>query len=86
MQVNLDDEFAVSPSAHRHGTTDDQIRHALRQRMWVFERDEQFVMVVGPADGTGRLIEVGMVVPTDGGPPIAVHAMPARAGFIRGRR
>lgn len=81
MQGNLDGEFAISPSAHRHQVTDEQIRHALRQHMWSYEKDERFVMVVGP-DDSGQLIEVGIVYPADGAEPIVVHAMPVRQSYL----
>jgi hypothetical protein len=48
--------------------------------MFVDELDEGSVMLVG-ADSAGNLLEVGVLDSADG--PIIVHAMPARAKYLR---
>ncbi len=69
----------IAPSARKHGVSDDDMRHAMRNPIRVFEPDDGFTMFVGPArDGTP--IEVG-VADSDSG-PIVIHAMRARLKFL----
>lgn len=70
----------VAESAHKHGATDEEIRHAVANAIRFHDLDEGLVMIVGPT-ATGALIEVGLVT-TDDDDPIAVHAMAARAKFL----
>jgi hypothetical protein len=42
--------------------------------------DDGLVMLVGP-DRVGRLLEIGVVVGSEG--PVVVHAMEARAKYLR---
>ena len=71
----------IASSARRHGVSDDDMLHALRNPVRVVEKDEGLTMFVGPArDGTP--IEVG-VADSDSG-PIIVHAMRARRRFLPG--
>ena len=72
--------MGVAESAHRHGTTDEEIRHAVANAIRFHDLDEGLVMIVGPT-ATGALIEVGLVT-ADDDDPIAVHAMAARAKFL----
>ena len=48
--------------------------------MWIDDLDDGFLMAVGPGT-TGRLLEIGIVEGADG--PVVVHAMPARAKYVR---
>ena len=69
----------IAPSARKHGITDDDMRHALRNPVGVADLDDGLTMFVGPArDGT--LVEVG--VADTGAGPVIVHAMPARPKFL----
>ncbi len=75
-------EAPVVASAHRHGFTDEDIRHALRNFIAVAAdpRDDDVTLFLGP-DRAVNLIEVG-VLGTDEG-PLIIHAMAARAGRFR---
>jgi hypothetical protein len=69
----------IAPSARKHGITDDDMRHALRNPVGVADLDDDLTMFIGPArDGT--LLEVG-VADSDAG-PVIVHAMRARPRFL----
>ena len=69
----------VIPSARRHGCSDGDLHHALRNYLDVFEGRDELVMYVGPDLG-GNLIEVG-VADEDSDDPRIVHGMPARPQF-----
>ncbi len=66
-------------SARRHGIPDDDMLHAYRHPIRVFDLDG-LTMLVG-ADISGRLLEVGVAVGE--GIEFIVHAMPARQKFLR---
>jgi hypothetical protein len=69
----------IAESARKHGINDEDMRHALRNPIRVFEPDDGLTMFVGPArDGTP--IEVG--VADSGSGPVVVHAMRARLKFL----
>lgn len=67
-------------SARRHGIADDDMVHAYRHPIRVFEHDD-LTMIVG-GDACGRLLEVGLVT-SDEGIEFIVHAMSARSKFLR---
>ncbi len=66
-------------SARKHGVADDDMLHAYRNPIRVFEFDE-LTMLVG-ADAAGRLLEIGTA--SAEGIEFIVHAMPARPKFLR---
>jgi hypothetical protein len=67
-------------SAHRHGVSDDDIRHVLREYVHLFDVGDGTTMVIGP-DPTGGLVEVGVVESYD--TLCMVHALrPARQKFL----
>jgi hypothetical protein len=71
----------ISPRARKHGISDEDMLHALRNPVRVIEQDDGLTMFIGAArDGT--LLEVG-VADSDAG-PIIVHAMRARPRFLPG--
>jgi hypothetical protein len=72
--------FRWSPRAH--ATPHPRRRHDPRFQPPdpVDELDDGFTMFIGP-DQTGNLLEVGVVDSNDG--PIVVHAMAARAKYLR---
>jgi hypothetical protein len=73
----------IVPSARKHGISDDDMLHALRNPVWVENLDEGFTMFVGPARD-GALLEIG-VVDGDSG-PVIIHADRARSKYLpRGR-
>ena len=69
----------VLDSARTHGITDEDMLHAYRNPIRVYVLDD-LTMLIGP-DPTARLLEIGVVV--GDGIEFIVHAMPARAKFLR---
>ncbi len=67
----------IAPTAHRHGITDEDIRHALRNLIAVADdpNDEDVTLFLG-ADRAVNLIEVGVLATDDG--PLIIHAMAGR--------
>lgn len=80
MQGNLPLEPVVVASARKHGVPDDDMLHAFNNPIRAEDLDEGLTMLVGP-DHAGNLLEVGVVESDDG--PLIVHAMPARAKYLR---
>jgi hypothetical protein len=73
----------ISASARKHGISDDDMLHALRNPIGADYLDESRTMFIGAArDGT--LLEVGVADSDDG--PVIIHADRARAKDLRGRR
>jgi hypothetical protein len=69
----------ILASARRHGITDDDMLHAYRNPIRVFEFDE-LAMLIG-SDQVGRMLEVGLTAAE--GVEFIVHAMTARPKFVR---
>ena len=70
----------IAASALRHGVTADDIRHALRHPVRIWDLGDGFVMTVG-SSRAAALLEVGTV--EGNAAVVVVHAMPARAKFLR---
>jgi len=74
--------MAVDPvilaSARKHGVADEDMLHAYRNPIRVFEL-EGLMMLVG-GDQSGALLEIG--VADAEGIEFVVHAMPARTKFL----
>ena len=68
----------IVASARKHGITDDDMLHAYRHPIRVFDLDD-LIMLIGSDEST-RLLEVG--VATAEGVEFIVHAMPARPKFL----
>jgi hypothetical protein len=68
----------IKESARKHGVSDDDIRHAVANPVFV-HYFEDFRMIVGPSSAA-QLLEVG--VNTEGH---IFHAMPARPKYYRTR-
>ena len=68
----------ILASARKHQISDDDMLHAYRNPIRVFDLDE-LVMLIGP-DTAARLVEVG--VSEAEGIDFIVHAMPARDRFL----
>jgi hypothetical protein len=66
-------------SARKHQLSDDDILHAYRNPIRVFDVDD-LTMLIGP-DRATRLLEIGVV--SAEGVEFIVHAMPARNKFLR---
>jgi len=70
----------IAESAHKHGVSDEDIRHAYAHPIRVFDLDDGFTMVIG-VNHAAIIYELGVV---DGVPaPVVVHAMKARDKFLR---
>ena len=69
----------ILASARKHGVADDDMLHAYRNPIRVFEFDE-LTMLIGP-DTAARLLEIGTAAAE--GIEFIVHAMPARQKFLR---
>ena len=69
----------ILESARKHGVSDEDILHAYRNPIRVFEV-EDLVMLIGAAVD-GNLLEIGVAVAE--GVEFVVHAMPARQKFLR---
>jgi hypothetical protein len=70
----------IASTARKHGIRDDDMIHAFNNPVLVEDLDDGFTMFIG-ADQAGNVIEVGVIDSTDG--PIIVHAMTARAKYLR---
>ena len=69
----------VVSSARNHGVPDDDILHAYRNPVRVLDVGD-LVMLIG-ADRRGRMLEIGVTEAE--GIDFIIHAMPARAQFLR---
>jgi hypothetical protein len=75
-------EAPIWPSAHKHGVSDDNIRHALAHILNAADdpQDDDVTLFLGP-DEENNLIEVGVLDTDDG--PVVIHAMAARLHRFR---
>ena len=73
-------EPIISDSTRKHGVADEDMLHAYRNPLRIFELDEGFTMIIG-AGRTAIVFEVGVV--HAGTTPVIVHAMRAREKFLR---
>jgi hypothetical protein len=71
----------IHPSAFKHGATEDEIRHAIRQAMAIEDMDEDTRLYLGPS-ASADLLEVVTVVRDDGS-ELVIHAMPMRPKYRR---
>ena len=73
-------EPVIAPSAYKHGLSRDDILHAYRNPIRVWDLGDGFTMMVGP-NRAAIILEVGYV---EGDVAIViVHAMLAREKFVR---
>lgn len=70
----------IAPSALKHGLDDEQILHAYRNPVRVWDLGDGFTMIVGP-NQAAIFIEVGYVEGEQ--VHVIVHAMHAREKFLR---
>lgn len=66
-------------SARKHGITDEDILHAYRNPIRVFQMDD-LVMLIG-GDESGRMLEIGVAAAE--GIEFIIHAIAAREKFLR---
>jgi hypothetical protein len=69
----------ILASARKHGVADEDMLHAYHHPIRVFET-QSLVTLIG-ADRSGCLLEIGVALAE--GWDFVVHAMPARAKFLR---
>ncbi len=69
----------IVASARKHGISDNDMLHAYRNPIRVFQTDD-LVMLIG-GDESGRMLEIGVTAAE--GIEFIVHAMPARDKFLR---
>ena len=74
------DDPIVAPSARKHGLSDDQILHAYRNPVRVWDLGDGFTMIVGP-NQAATFLEVGYIQGDH--VFVIVHAMLARKQFLR---
>ena len=73
-------EPIIAVSARKHGVTDEDMLHAYRNPIRLFELDEGLTMIIG-ANNTAIVFEVGVVQGLTA--PVIIHAMRAREKFLR---
>lgn len=73
-------EPIIAVSARKHGVTDEDMLHAYRNPIRLFELDEGLTMIIGP-NRTAIVFEVGVVQGVTA--PVIIHAMRAREKFLR---
>ena len=72
----------IEASARKHGVRDDDMLHAIQHHWRAFETDDPDVtMFIGPTTNSDPL-EVGVVTDAEG--VAVIHAMSARAKFLKG--
>ena len=69
----------IVASARKHGISDNDMLHAYRNPIRVFELDDLIMLIGG--DESGRMFEIGVAAAE--GIEFIVHAMPARDKFLR---
>ncbi len=73
-------EPIIASTARKHDVSDQDMLHAYANPIRIYEVGEGLAMFIGP-DRSARMLEVGVV---DGDlAPVIVHAMKARAKFLR---
>jgi len=71
----------IGQPARKHGVTEEDMRHAVRNGMRRIDLGEDLTMLIGPAvDGT--LLEIG-VLDIEGEDPVVIHAMELSPKFYR---
>ena len=70
----------IASSARKHGVVDETILHAFNNPFRTEDLYEGMTMLIGP-DHAGNLYEIGVIGSEEG--PVIVHAMPARAKYLR---
>ena len=71
----------IGEPARRHGVSDADVWHAVRNAMRWVEMDDDLTMLIGPV-ADGALLEIG-VLDIVGDDPVVIHAMSLRPKFYR---
>ena len=69
----------IAPSALKHGISREDILHAYRNPIRIFELDENLYMIIG-ANSAAIILEVGVSINSNR--QIIIHAMNARSRFL----
>jgi len=69
----------IAPSAFKHGISREDIWHAYRNPIRIYELDENLYMIIG-ANQAAIFLEVGLTINSNR--QIIIHAMKARKRFI----
>jgi hypothetical protein len=74
----------IAPSALKHGLSEEEILHAYRHPVRVWDLGDGFTMLVGP-NAAALFLEVGYIDSDDDSEIVVVivHAMKAREKFLR---
>ena len=70
----------IAPSAFKHGASEDDILHAYRNPIRIFDLDDGFTMIIG-ANATAIIFDVGVIEGHTAN--VIVHAMRAREKYLR---
>ena len=70
----------IAPSATKHGVSEEDILHAYRNPIRVWDLGEGFTMMIG-ANAAAIILEIGYIHGVEA--IVIVHAMPAREKFLR---
>jgi hypothetical protein len=74
------EEPVIAPSALKHGLSEEEILHAYRNPIRIWDLGDGFTMMMGP-NAAAIILEVGYI---DGDTAVViVHAMHAREKFLR---
>lgn len=71
----------IAASARKHGITDEEMLHAIRNRKHKFQQEDGIWLYVGSSGSGVSLIEVAVLRTPDGG-DLIIHAMKARSKFL----
>lgn len=71
----------IHPSARRHRIADEDIEHATRQALAIYDQEDDTRLYLGPSRSTD-LLEVVTIVRDDGS-ELAIHAMRMRPKYGR---
>jgi hypothetical protein len=63
----------IGQPARKHGVSEEDVRHAVRNAMRRIDLGEDLTMLIGPA-ADGSLLEIG-VLDLEGEDPVVIHAM-----------
>lgn len=70
----------IAPEARKHDIDDEDVLHAVRNRMFQALGSDDLAMFIGPARN-GTLLEIGVLDPNSDD-PVVIHADKARDKFL----
>jgi len=78
---HVGEEPAILDTAHRHGVAEADMLHAYRHPLFLADAGQGVTMYIGPARPGFPLLEIGVTTWYE--MTVIIHAMPARAKFLR---